>query len=313
MAEWFKAAVLKTAVPETVPGVRIPPPPPHVAPRERASDTIFAVEAERRILPAAAWVMLGLGAVALVSVAELIAGPSLGLVVFNAAAVAAVAAALGRKPALAVGLSAVAWHLGIETAGPSPRPLGAALEEAVVLLAALAVLAAVVPRRLAQEKDARATDRLTGARSLKFFWEIAEREAWRSRRHLDPLTLAYLACVWRDRDRLAGQPNALHLREVAQTIQSKLRATDVLARIGPDGFLLLLPEAGREGARTICDKLHQLLKETARAHGWAADFTMGVVTFKRPAGSIDDMVKMAEAVMFAGREDGKSAVAYEAI
>ncbi len=28
MAEWFKAAVLKTAVPETVPGVRIPLPPP---------------------------------------------------------------------------------------------------------------------------------------------------------------------------------------------------------------------------------------------------------------------------------------------
>src|SRR6266542_3752667 len=31
VAEWFKAAVLKTAVPETVPGVRIPPPPPLVA------------------------------------------------------------------------------------------------------------------------------------------------------------------------------------------------------------------------------------------------------------------------------------------
>jgi hypothetical protein len=31
VAEWFKAAVLKTAVPETVPGVQIPPPPPLVA------------------------------------------------------------------------------------------------------------------------------------------------------------------------------------------------------------------------------------------------------------------------------------------
>jgi hypothetical protein len=28
VAEWFKAAVLKTAVPETVPWVRIPPSPP---------------------------------------------------------------------------------------------------------------------------------------------------------------------------------------------------------------------------------------------------------------------------------------------
>ena len=32
VAEWFKAAVLKTAVPETVPWVRIPPPPPHSNP-----------------------------------------------------------------------------------------------------------------------------------------------------------------------------------------------------------------------------------------------------------------------------------------
>jgi hypothetical protein len=29
MREWLKRAVLKTAVPETVPGVRIPLPPPH--------------------------------------------------------------------------------------------------------------------------------------------------------------------------------------------------------------------------------------------------------------------------------------------
>ena len=33
MAEWFKAAVLKTAVLETVPGVRIPLSPPPVATR----------------------------------------------------------------------------------------------------------------------------------------------------------------------------------------------------------------------------------------------------------------------------------------
>jgi hypothetical protein len=29
VAEWFNAAVLKTVVPARVPGVRIPPPPPH--------------------------------------------------------------------------------------------------------------------------------------------------------------------------------------------------------------------------------------------------------------------------------------------
>ena len=33
MAEWFKAAVLKTVVRETVPGVRIPLPPPAFAKR----------------------------------------------------------------------------------------------------------------------------------------------------------------------------------------------------------------------------------------------------------------------------------------
>ena len=30
MAEWFKAAVLKTVEPERVPGVRIPLPPPNI-------------------------------------------------------------------------------------------------------------------------------------------------------------------------------------------------------------------------------------------------------------------------------------------
>ena len=42
VAEWFKAAVLKTAVPGRVPGVQIPPPPPSKScrPRERASRSL---------------------------------------------------------------------------------------------------------------------------------------------------------------------------------------------------------------------------------------------------------------------------------
>jgi hypothetical protein len=40
MAEWLKAAVLKTVELERVPGVRIPLPPPHHKSRLRAGGTV---------------------------------------------------------------------------------------------------------------------------------------------------------------------------------------------------------------------------------------------------------------------------------
>ncbi len=56
VAEWFKAAVLKTAVPETVPGVQIPPPPPLEAASRRFEPSVVGREAaegrdKRRVRP----------------------------------------------------------------------------------------------------------------------------------------------------------------------------------------------------------------------------------------------------------------------
>jgi hypothetical protein len=49
MCEWLKQAVLKTAVRETVPGVRIPLPPPYKAGTQQDSIDVILLEIEARV------------------------------------------------------------------------------------------------------------------------------------------------------------------------------------------------------------------------------------------------------------------------
>ena len=49
------------------------------------------------------------------------------------------------------------------------------------------------------------------------------------------------------------------LRSVALTLTAVSRASDVVARFGGDEFVMLLPEAGRQGAERVADRVRELL------------------------------------------------------
>lgn len=160
--------------------------------------------------------------------------------------------------------------------------------------------------------DLAQTDPLTGVYNARAFYRMAEEERSRGQRYRHPLTLAYM-----DIDNFKtvndthghGTGDAL-LITVARTLQSHLRRTDVLARMGGDEFAILLPEADASSAHQAFTKLENTLRSLAENHGWPVTFSIGVVTYEVPPGLTETMVQAADHLMYSIKNGTKNGIAF---
>ena len=109
-----------------------------------------------------------------------------------------------------------------------------------------------------------------------------------------------------DHDRFGHSRGDSLLRLVAMTIRSNLRKTDIVARLGGDEFVLLLPETGYEPAAAVLHKIHQLLLEKMQRCDFPVTCSIGAVTFLRPAESVEELIKRADACMYTAKKRGKN-------
>ncbi len=117
---------------------------------------------------------------------------------------------------------------------------------------------AIENAELKQEVEQLASsDPLTGLRNRRQFFEDLAREFASARRYRDSLSLLLI-----DLDDLKHL-NELEgfdagdelLRKVAETLLTRLRVTDIAARIGGDSFAVILTRTNAEGARAIAERL----------------------------------------------------------
>lgn len=101
------------------------------------------------------------------------------------------------------------------------------------------------------------TDALTGLLNRRSFGEIAERELARCRRSGRPLALALgdIDFFKRINDRYGHAAGDHVLQVVANLLPAALREYDSVARWGGEEFVVLLPDADREHALTIAERL----------------------------------------------------------
>lgn len=157
---------------------------------------------------------------------------------------------------------------------------------ALVALGTLAWAVAALRRALARERRAARTDDVTGVRSARAFHETAAAEIDRARRYRHPFSVA---CV--DLGHRVGDDV---LRAAAAGLRAALRATDVLARLGRDEFIVLLPETPSAPARVVLDKLRSGLADVRTPDGRALTISIGAVTFLNPPGGVDEIVRATD-------------------
>jgi diguanylate cyclase (GGDEF)-like protein len=164
-----------------------------------------------------------------------------------------------------------------------------------------------------RERQLARTDGLTGVLNRRSFWEIAELEFQRSRRHQYPLTVAYLDIdnFKAINDRFGHATGDRILSLTAIVARNTLRATDTVARIGGDEFILLLPETNEELAQTGLHRLHQALLETVGTQHEVVTFSIGAVTFLSAPESVEIAIEQADRVMYDIKRRGKNQLEFQ--
>ena len=185
----------------------------------------------------------------------------------------------------------------------------------VVRIAIYFILTALVDRlKRTQKKDqlAARTDFVTGIANRRYFIELLETEVERIRRYPHPITVVYM-----DMDNFK-QVNDLFghkmgdevLRYIASTLKSQLRNTDIIARLGGDEFALLLLSARLQEAGIVISKVRTSLAEEMKQRNWPVTFSIGAVICIAPPHSADQIIDMADQLMYEVKNSTKNDVRY---
>ncbi len=162
---------------------------------------------------------------------------------------------------------------------------------AVIILAIIAIggltwAVMALRRSLARERRLARIDDLTGVRNARAFREAAGAEIERARRYQHPFSVAVVDLGSRVGDDL--------VRSAAAALRNALRATDMVARLGRDEFIALLPETSAASTRIVLEKLQSGLAELRTTDGKLATPSIGGVTFLNPPRAVEEVVRATD-------------------
>lgn len=185
----------------------------------------------------------------------------------------------------------------------------------LVFFQIITALLVALKRELLIEKIMARTDYLTGLANRRNFLESAEMEISRSERYKRPFSAAYIDVddFKKINDTYGHNAGDKVLKMIAKIIGDNIRKTDLAARLGGDEFALLLPETDKNSAKMIMQKIHSLLSASTRSFSFRITFSAGSVTFENPPFSADEMVKIADELMYGVKKSGKNNVKYKTV
>jgi diguanylate cyclase (GGDEF)-like protein len=168
-------------------------------------------------------------------------------------------------------------------------------------------------RQLLENESALArTDPLTGIRNLRSFSELVEYEALRLQRENSPFSIAYFDIddFKKVNDTYGHKKGDEFLRELVSCLDQHLRKTDIFARMGGDEFIIFFPATDQNSVKVVAQKVREGLDGLSRSTGWAMSISMGVVTCTRGPCDLDDLITVADKLMYDVKHAGKNDVFY---
>jgi diguanylate cyclase (GGDEF)-like protein len=271
---------------------------------------------ERPILPRASpahplLVLLAILVLPLVALFDYLGGPEFGFSLFYLIPIFLVARLGDWTSAwLTAMLAAFAWMvIDVLTSGYTTvlAPLWNTLTRFAFFSLALVALRNYQERLTAAQLRA-LSDPLTGLPNRQYLHIMLGAARARLERHGKPLTLAYLDIddFKLLNDRHGHNAGDALLKQVARALAEHTRDTDTVARVGGDEFLILLPESPHRVARPVLERVHQALKEIPLPRETALTMSIGACTFHRPQESIEEMMRLADDVMYRVKGTGKN-------
>jgi diguanylate cyclase (GGDEF)-like protein len=161
------------------------------------------------------------------------------------------------------------------------------------------------------------TDDLTGLTNRRRFLQLAEDEQRRHARDRIPLALLMLDIdLFKSiNDRYGHDVGDAVLRHIAQVCRRDTREGTIVARIGGEEFVLLLPETSREKAMNAAERLRLRIETTPLTIGGTeitVTASIGVAVADAGADSVSELMKRADLALYRAKRDGRNRVRYAA-
>ncbi len=189
---------------------------------------------------------------------------------------------------------------------------------AIALTASLAVLFllfAIYKSRAAKQKLAElaATDELTGLANRRFFQQVANMEMERAHRHQLPMCIGVLDLdhFKAINDQYGHAVGDQVLQAFAQVGREVLRQTDVLARVGGEEFILLLPHTTVPQARLLLERMRaRMARFDARPLGieQLPTVSMGLTALAISDRQLAEVIKRADDAVYLAKKNGRNRV-----
>ncbi len=97
------------------------------------------------------------------------------------------------------------------------------------------------------------------------------------------------------------------LKLLAKIFAINLRKTDIVARIGGDEFVLLLPETPTEKAVEICNRLKTVIEEAFR-HDGQITASFGLAAFPNAGNDATKILEFADQALYEAKQAGRNRV-----
>jgi diguanylate cyclase (GGDEF)-like protein len=255
--------------------------------------------------------------VLLIGMADYLAGPDISLLIFFLLPIALAVWFVGRWAGVLVAvLTAAIWLASALVTTHTYSHPAIPFWNVVARLGFLLIIASILTslkKVLEHEQELARTDYLTRVANRRYFYEVANMEIKRARRHERPFSVAYMDIDdFKDiNDRSGHSTGDTLLRTITETIKCDVRDIDTIARLGGDEFAIFMPETGSDSARAVVGRIQKSLMRVVRRNDWPVTFSIGVVTWDSPPRTVDEMVKRADTLMYSVKNDGKNKIKHE--
>ncbi len=262
------------------------------------------------------WAIASFIAIVLIGIVDYLTGFEIALSLFYLIPIVAIAWFVGIGPGIwASAVCTLVWIAGDIAAEQVYfytfiYSWNALMQLGVYVCAVL--LISMLKKALLREQSLTRIDKITGAANFNCFWDLAQMEIDRASRYKRPLTIAYL-----DLDRLKTINQKLGrsegdnvLRTVVGTCKKYLRTTDLVARLGDDEFVLLLPETPQEGAEIAMTALQLALVEEMQQNNWPISFSIGVLICASVPQTIEEIIEVADSLVYSAKKGGRNNICY---
>ena len=165
-------------------------------------------------------------------------------------------------------------------------------------------------RLFAEMEQQALTDALTGCYNRRSFDMQLERDLHLATRMRQPISLVMIDLDYfkRINDRAGHNTGDIALRLVAEVLRTELRAVDTGVRLGGDEFAVILPQANREGALLVAERLRARIERLEVPGYGGMTASLGIASFPLDASSRDRLVVAADRALYVSKHSGRNCV-----